>query len=241
MRSRAIGRAAACCAVAVLAACGGAEHPGPSGGNPGAPLVPPPLVTSRTSPGEMPPGHPPVDPTGPGAIAPLRSGTGTGAAGMTWDVPEGWIEEQPSSSMRRAQYRVPGPGGDGEFVVFYFGPGQGGDPMSNAVRWAGQFRQPDGRSSTEVLSTEEIDVRGTPVMIVEVTGTYANLMVNDTGMIKFEYVSIQKEDDGFNYVPLRVFTVNLETDEICEDDLGCLFDDAANISRGGVAGVARVL
>ncbi len=182
MECSAIGRVAACCAAAVLTACGGAEHPGPSGGNPGAPLVPPPLVTSRTSPGEMAPSHPPVDPTGPGAIAPLRSGTGTGAAGMTWDVPEGWIEEQPLSSMRRAQYRVPGPDGDGEFVVFYFGPGQGGDAMSNAVRWAGQFRQPDGRSSTEVLSTEEIDVRGTPVMIVEVTGTYANLMVNDTEM-----------------------------------------------------------
>ena len=27
----------------------------------------------------------------------------------------------PSSSMRRAQYRVPGAGGDAECVVFYFG------------------------------------------------------------------------------------------------------------------------
>ena len=29
--------------------------------------------------------------------------------------------------MRRAQYRISGSGGDAECVVFYFGPGQGGD------------------------------------------------------------------------------------------------------------------
>ena len=46
--------------------------------------------------------------------------------------------------MRHAQYRVPGGNGDGECIVFYFGPGEGGDPMSNARRWAGQFDQPDG-------------------------------------------------------------------------------------------------
>jgi hypothetical protein len=109
-------------------------------------------------------------------------GSGTGATEIVWDVPHDWIEEQPSSNMRRAQYRVPGPGGDSEFVVFYFGPGQGGDPMLNAARWAGQFRQPDGRSSTEAMSTAEIDVSGLPVLLAEVTGTYANLMVNDTEM-----------------------------------------------------------
>jgi hypothetical protein len=48
--------------------------------------------------------------------------------------------------MRRAQYKVPGPAGAGECVVFYFGPGQGGDAQSNAERWASQFTQPGGRS-----------------------------------------------------------------------------------------------
>ena len=62
--------------------------------------------------------------------------------------------------MRRAQYRVPGSAGDGEGVVYYFGPGQGGGPMENAHRWAGMFKQPDGRDSIEVLTTKQIDSTG---------------------------------------------------------------------------------
>ena len=81
--------------------------------------------------------------------------------------------------MRKAQYRVPGPGGDAECVVFYFGPGQGGDPMANAVRWAGQFQQPDGRPSTDVMKTATRTVGERSVLTVEVTGTYTNPMVDN--------------------------------------------------------------
>ncbi|MGB6363138.1 MAG: hypothetical protein WBG64_10765, partial [Thermoanaerobaculia bacterium] len=79
-------------------------------------------------------------------------------------------------SMRRAQYRVPGEAGDAECVVFYFGPGEGGDAMANALRWADQFTQPDGRSSRELLQTSETDVGGIPVLMSEVTGTYGGGM-----------------------------------------------------------------
>jgi hypothetical protein len=74
--------------------------------------------------------------------------------------------------MRKAQYRIPGEAGDAECVVFYFGPGQGGDARANAERWAGQFTQPDGRASTEVMKTESLDVNGLNVLWVEVKGTY---------------------------------------------------------------------
>jgi hypothetical protein len=90
----------------------------------------------------------------------------------TWAVPEGWVEEQPSSNMRRAQYRVPGPAGDGECIVFHFGQGQGGGPVANAVRWAGQFSQPDGSSSFFRLQMAPLEAAGVPVQIVEVSGTY---------------------------------------------------------------------
>jgi len=107
-------------------------------------------------PGEqVPPGHPPVQ-----------------AGPLTWDVPAGWVEEQPASSMRRAQYRVPGSAGDGECVVYYFGAGQGGDPASNAARWAGQFRQPDGSSSVDLMQVSQLEGTQVPVQIVAVTGTY---------------------------------------------------------------------
>jgi hypothetical protein len=162
-------------AASLLASCGG-------GGDSEDPGGPPPPVTSRTPSGELPEGHPPLADSPDASIVPPPPGSGAGASGLTWSVPSGWVAETPSSNMRRAQYRVPGSEGDGECVVFYFGPGQGGDPMSNATRWAGQFKQPDGRDSAEVMTTSEIDVGGIPVLLVEVAGTYANLMVSDQEM-----------------------------------------------------------
>lgn len=133
--------------------------------------------TGQSADGELPAGHPPVGETPPGmTIAPVPLGTGSGETGLTWTSPETWTAEAPSSSMRRAQYRVPGEAGDAECVVFYFGPGEGGDAMANALRWADQFTQPDGRPSRELLLTSEIDVGGISVQLSEVTGTYGGGM-----------------------------------------------------------------
>ncbi len=107
----------------------------------------------------------------PGVPVPAP-GSGTGAQGLVWSDPKGWIKEPPSSPMRRAQYRIPGPGGDGELVVFYFGAGQGGDAGANAVRWAEQFAQPDGRPSRERLKMKHIEVAGVRVLLTEITGIY---------------------------------------------------------------------
>jgi len=135
----------------------------------------PPLVSVRgdeTS--TLPPGHPPVDAAGtpPPGLPPVPEGAGTGDAALAWTAPPTWIAEKPSSSMRRAQYKVPGKAGDGECVVFYFGPGQGGDPMSNAQRWAEQFTLADGGPAQSAMKTSEIVVGGLKVFIVEVAGTY---------------------------------------------------------------------
>jgi hypothetical protein len=157
----------------LVVSCGG-------GGNEEASSAPP--APMRASGGELPEGHPPVGDPGDASVVPPPPGSGTGATGMAWTVPAGWVEEPPAGSLRRAQYRVPGAGGDGECVVFYFGPNQGGDPMSNASRWASQFKQPDGSDSMAVLKTKQIDVGGIPVLLVEVSGTYANLMVSDEEM-----------------------------------------------------------
>jgi hypothetical protein len=95
---------------------------------------------------------------------------------LTWKTPAGWTEETPSSGMRRAQYRIPGAAGAGECVVFYFGPGQGGDAQSNAARWGAQFHRPDGSPVGDALKTRETKVGDVPVTLVEVTGTYAGGM-----------------------------------------------------------------
>ena len=110
------------------------------------------------------------------AIPPPPAGSGEGARGLVWKVPSAWVDEPPASSMRRAQYRVPGPAGDAECAVYYFGPNQGGDAMANAVRWAGQFKQPDGRSAEQAMKTSKLAVPGIEVLEVEVTGTYAGGM-----------------------------------------------------------------
>jgi len=74
--------------------------------------------------------------------------------------------------MRKAQYRVPGPGGDAQCAVFYFGPGQGGDPMANAKRWAGQFELPGGGSAEGTMKTSNAKVGDLSILLVEVHGTY---------------------------------------------------------------------
>ena len=140
----------------------------------GARLVQPPVSAEGQA---LPPGHPPVSGAGAaGTLPAVPSDAGTGAKGLAWTTPKGWTSVPPSSSMRKAQYKVPGPGGDGECAVFYFGPGQGGDPQANAVRWAGQFKRPDGSSAEADLKTSQSKNGDLDVLIVEVKGTYSGGM-----------------------------------------------------------------
>lgn len=129
----------------------------------------------------MPPGHPPIEAMAqaPAQIQAPPAGSGMGSTGMTWTLPAGWVDVPPSSSVRKAQFRVPGPAGDAEGVVFYFGPGQGGDPQSNAERWATQFSTPDGQPAIGNLKTSRQTVGSLPVLRVEVGGRYSNPMTSD--------------------------------------------------------------
>lgn len=140
------------------------------------------LVRSYAQTPPLPPGHPPVDkgeqaPSIPGP----PPGSGTGSHGLTWTPPSGWTKETPSSPMRRAQYRLPGSAGPGECVVFYFGPGQGGDAKANAARWASQFRRPDGSPVGDGYKMQETKVGELAVVLVEVTGTYVGGMGGGPG------------------------------------------------------------
>ena len=125
---------------------------------------------------ELPPGHPPME-AGAAAGAPVMvpevtPGTGQGATAIAWTAPSAWVSEPPSNAMRRAQYRVPGPGGDGECYVFYFGPGQGGTPMANAERWASQFADETGQPALASMKTRTETVGGAEVLYVEARGTF---------------------------------------------------------------------
>jgi hypothetical protein len=100
-----------------------------------------------------------VDPT-------ANSQQAAGAEGsIDFDVPKAWPSQKPTSGMRLVQASIPGPGGAGDFAVFYFGPGGGGPVDANIDRWVGQM---EGGSKP---SPETFEVNGYRVTWVDVKGT----------------------------------------------------------------------
>jgi hypothetical protein len=90
---------------------------------------------------------------------------------LKYTVPPGWIEEERTSSMRVAQYRLPKAETDSEdasLILYYFGQGQGGSPSANVERWIGQMKQTEGSSAKQ----ESLEVNGLKVTTVDVAGTY---------------------------------------------------------------------
>ncbi len=92
---------------------------------------------------------------------------------VTYTAPDGWQKEKPASSMRKAQFGLPGSDGaaNGELAVFFF-PGTGGSVDANLQRWYGQFKQPDGSPTTDHVDKKTVTVNGLDVTEVFVTGTY---------------------------------------------------------------------
>jgi hypothetical protein len=84
---------------------------------------------------------------------------------LDFDLPKSWDKQSPSSSMRIAQASIPGPGGPGEFAVFFFGPGGGGTVEANIDRWVGQVETSDHPKP------ETFEAGGLKVTWVDVKGT----------------------------------------------------------------------
>lgn len=107
----------------------------------------------------------------------VRAQESTAAAfqhgGWRAPLPADWIAETPASSMRSAQYRVPGANGsgDGEMVVFFYAPGNGGSQQANIERWESQFSRPDGGRVESRVS--RLQLGAIPVTMVELSGSYA--------------------------------------------------------------------
>lgn len=133
-----------------------------------------------------------------GGVAACSKGTATGGGDtqngspapqnpngtLSYKAPEGWIVEQPTSSMRAAQYKLPKTAGDSEdavLVLYYFGQGQGGATQANIDRWISQMDQPDGSDSKEKAKSETLTVNGMKVTMVDVTGTYSAEMAPGSG------------------------------------------------------------
>ncbi len=104
--------------------------------------------------------------------------TSGASAGLRFTPPPGWIMEAPSSSSRKAQYRLPrvqGDPEDAELVIYYF-QGGGGTPQANADRWIGQFTGPGGKPASDKARIDHKTVNNITLTIVDVSGTYSSSM-----------------------------------------------------------------
>jgi hypothetical protein len=99
------------------------------------------------------------------AVAGAVPAAGAPAGSIELDLPKTWEKQTPSSSMRIAQAAIPGPGGPGEFAVFFFGPGGGGPVEANIDRWVGQMETSDHPKpetfETGGMKVTWVDVKGT--------------------------------------------------------------------------------
>src|SRR6266545_4970161 len=82
---------------------------------------------------------------------------------LKFTVPAGWIEEERTSSMRVAQYRLPKAANDTEdasLILYYFGPSQGGTTAANVERWISQMKQADDSAAKQAAKQESLEVNG---------------------------------------------------------------------------------
>ena len=94
-------------------------------------------------------------------------------AGIDCRVPAGWVREQPSSGMRKAQFRLAKADNEPEDVVVVIThfPGMKGMDDNNLRRWYGQFTQPDGRPTVERVRKTTYQLDGIVVTLVDIPGT----------------------------------------------------------------------
>ena len=104
----------------------------------------------------------------------VRSQEAQKPATLKFKVPAGWIDEERSSTMRVAQYKLPRAEGDtedGSLVLYYFGKGQGGSTTANIERWGSQMQAPEG-ATKEKPTQESFTSNGLTITAVDVKGTY---------------------------------------------------------------------
>ena len=86
---------------------------------------------------------------------------------VQFDIPANWQQQPPANQMRIAQATIPGAGGPGDLVVFYFGPGGGGGVEDNIQRWVDQMDPAPGSNP----QSETFDANGFRVTWIDVAGT----------------------------------------------------------------------
>jgi hypothetical protein len=93
---------------------------------------------------------------------------------LKFTAPAGWQTRTASSTMRVAEFVLPGrdaAAASAELVIYYFGGG-GGSVDANIQRWLGQMQQPDGRATSDLATKDAKTINGLKVSLLDVSGTY---------------------------------------------------------------------
>jgi hypothetical protein len=146
----------------------GADNPHAGADNPHAGADNPHAGMAGSPHGSLP------DQTGP--KTPDKLGDGRLALGpFSVAAPADWTVKPVTSSMRAADFQLPGkPGAEAELIVYYFGGGGAGSIDDNVNRWLDQFQQPDGKSSRDAARIEKTKFGGQDATYVSVTGRYVS-------------------------------------------------------------------
>jgi hypothetical protein len=86
---------------------------------------------------------------------------------LKFAMPKSWTQEEPSNSLRLAQFKIPAVTGDAEPAELVISPPIGGTAKQNIERWIGQF-EADGRT---MKMTKGTSPQG-EYLFVELSGTY---------------------------------------------------------------------
>lgn len=131
----------------------------------------------------LPPDHPPISGVqggetgmpsgGAGASLPKIEGNQVTVAGITFQVDTAWKTEQPSSSMRAAQFSLPAPEGSSGSAELALFQGIFGSADANIKRWIRQFVQPDGTPSSDAAKINSMKVGEFSVTTLDISGTFS--------------------------------------------------------------------
>jgi hypothetical protein len=111
-------------------------------------------------------------PTGPRTLEKLPDGK-FAMGPFSVAPPADWTTKPITSSMRAADFALPGkPGADAELIVYYFGEKGAGSIEDNVNRWVDQFQQPDGKSSRDAARIEKTKFGGQNATYVSLAGRY---------------------------------------------------------------------
>ena len=94
---------------------------------------------------------------------------------FTFTRPANWEWVETTSSMRKAQLKVPDAKGKAgaDVIFFHFGKGDGGGTKANVERWLGQFKEPRNQIQAR---TEDVTIGKHKVTYVQAQGTYLSGM-----------------------------------------------------------------